>query len=118
MLLHCSVGRRSFAHITYSKNIHINEYYTTILNNACQSPLIMALANLDVTSTQNCCTNSYKQKFLKSTDEIIQGTFECKLQWHKERKFRITGSRLYEIYTYKGMDWKQNKDIFFPKKIY
>ncbi|KAJ8914902.1 hypothetical protein NQ315_016056, partial [Exocentrus adspersus] len=37
---------------------------------------------------------------------------------HEARKFRITGSRCYEIFTYKGTDWEmKSKKYFWPKSF-
>ncbi|KAF5283215.1 hypothetical protein FQR65_LT14044 [Abscondita terminalis] len=75
-----------------------------IMNCACQSVSMMKLAAFKVNFVNDCCNESFLNIFLDLPDNIIVDTKLSKNQWASQRKFRITGSRIYEIYTYKGQD--------------
>lgn len=89
-----------------------------ILNGACQSAVMMELAALKIDFVADCCNDFFKKNFFDSTDNIIVDTKVSKKLWANQRKFRITGSRVYEIYTYKGQDWsKKAFNYFYPKSF-
>ncbi|KAK4882490.1 hypothetical protein RN001_005809 [Aquatica leii] len=109
-------GRRQLEpsdHTTASKEKDV--FLTNVLNNATQSPLMMELADLQADFIEDCC-KSFLNKWDKTAYQILADTQKCKRRWHSERQFRITGSRIYEIYTYNGKDWL-NKSLkyFYPK---
>ncbi|KAK5650881.1 hypothetical protein RI129_001910 [Pyrocoelia pectoralis] len=87
-----------------------------LLNHATQSTLMMELTHLEIQFVNSCCQDLYKKKLEKNVCKILIETKQSKAEWLSERKFRITGSRIYEIYTYKGQDWpRKSNRYFFPK---
>lgn len=89
-----------------------------ILSNACQSILMMELAAVKMENIGNCCMAFFKLKYFKCCEDILKKTNTSRNEWHSERQFRITGSRIHEIFTYKGKDWAaKSKKYFFPKNF-
>lgn len=88
------------------------------MNCACQSVSMMELAAFKVNFVADCCDESFKNIFLDLPDNVIVDTKLSKNQWASQRKFRITGSRIYEIYTYKGQDWLKKANNYFDPKTF
>lgn len=69
-----------------------------------------------VTPRLSCCKNTYEKIYYCDVFKIAKDTKNNKTLWHKERQFRITGSRCYSVFTYSKNDWA-NKALkyFWPK---
>ncbi|KAK4871471.1 hypothetical protein RN001_015595 [Aquatica leii] len=87
-----------------------------LLNHATQSTLMMELAHHQIQFVDSCCQDLYLKKLSKHVCKILSETKQSKAEWLLERKFRITGSRIYEIYTYKGQDWSRKSNRYFDPK--
>ncbi|KAK5650052.1 hypothetical protein RI129_001081 [Pyrocoelia pectoralis] len=89
-----------------------------ILNNACQSVLMMELMQKKVDFVASCCEEVFKNKFDGNAYQILCDTKTSKRSWLSERQFRVTGSRIYEIFTYCGKDWSiKSSKYFYPKSF-
>lgn len=68
-----------------------------------------------------CCRDMYIEKFLSDDPREIFCHSQGTAQWHKYKKFRITGSRVHSLYTAsnnKKTDWKKKAvNYFWPKKF-
>lgn len=88
----------------------------TILQQANRSHFLKNLKALE--PVKECCKNVLDT--LKPVDsvKVAIGTQNDINLWHKERQFRITGSRCYSLYTYSKDDWSnKTKKYFWPKKF-
>lgn len=94
-----------------------NVHKEAILNNAAQSVIMMEIAGIACNFSLSCCENKYLNILNEGLEEVFNMSQNSPL-WHSARQFRITGSRCYEIFTYRGMDWesKSNK-YFWPKSF-
>jgi hypothetical protein len=78
------------------------------------------LNELDVSheiDMRGCCKRILKN--LKDTNvfKAAEAPQKSKI-WQQERKFRVTGSRIYSLYTYGKNNWtKKCSDFFWPKPI-
>lgn len=97
-----------------------NEIYQDILDNACQSPAMMELYGVKVESQKPCC-KLFLSNFINNDidiSEISINTPQKTTKWNEMRKFRVTGSRVYELFTYSRDDWDMKAmKYFFPAKI-
>lgn len=114
------LGRRpvtdNFTLLPNDFKVH-NHYIQNILNNAVQSPLMMELHSLEVHFPSGCCEQLYVELFGSNEESLILSMQQSK-SWHDQRKFRVTGSRVYGLYTYSGKDWeKKSIQYFYPKKF-
>lgn len=78
---------------------------------------MMELSSYKCDFPSTCCEQVFN-KILN--EEVIETISMCQSspEWHKARKFRITGSRCYEIFTYCGTDWEmKSKKYFWPKSF-
>ncbi|KAK4885416.1 hypothetical protein RN001_001687 [Aquatica leii] len=88
-----------------------------ILNNASQSITMMQLSSVEVT-IENCCKNFLLINLNEDPAVILETTKLSQKEWFVQRKFRITGSRIYEIFTYSSNNWITKNDRYFnPKNI-
>ncbi|XP_030758002.1 uncharacterized protein LOC115883733 [Sitophilus oryzae] len=103
--------------VSSTKSIDLDAVGCKILNNAAQSIILMEIASVEANFISNCCATLYRSILNEDQDELFtlkQNSHE----WHEARKYRITGSRCYEIYTYGGMDWEmKSKKYFCPKSF-
>lgn len=77
-------------------------YFIEVLDNAYQSPLFfMELYSLKPGFESYCCQITYNNFFANEASTVIplkQGSKE----WFEERKYRVTGSRIYDFAYYKN----------------
>ncbi|KAI4455393.1 exonuclease phage-type/recb c-terminal domain-containing protein [Holotrichia oblita] len=67
---------------------------------------------------KDCCRNIYREVCNIDILSVELETKSCKEKWFKERQFRITASRCYELYTYSLNEWeKKATKYFWPKKF-
>ncbi|KAI4455673.1 exonuclease phage-type/recb c-terminal domain-containing protein [Holotrichia oblita] len=67
---------------------------------------------------KDCCRNIYREICNIDILSVELETKSCKEKWFKERQFRITASRCYELYTYSLNEWdKKAAKYFWPKKF-
>lgn len=90
-------------------------HYTILLQHMSHSKLMLDLCNHFV-EIHECCAQKLKSLFsVTDTETVIQVAQHSRV-WLEARKFRITGSRCYEIYTYRQDNWnKKAVTYFFPK---
>lgn len=110
-------GRRELFSTTNSiNNVQISDssvsFIEAILNMACQSPIMMYLASVEIPVEKDCCTQLVLSLFNDNIEEAIHIP-QHSVNWAKKRKYRITGSRCYEIYTYSKDDWKTKAIKYF-----
>lgn len=82
-----------------------------------ESVFMLDLSRQDV-PIKECCSNIIQTIFDESDTERYIHCAQNSQTWLEARKFRITGSRCYEIFTYSRNDW-DNKALkyFYPKSI-
>lgn len=77
---------------------------------------MMYLASTEV-ELKDCCLTFY-QSILNDDIEVTINVPQRSIQWIDCRRYRITGSRCYEIFTYSKEDWtNKTLNYFFPAKI-
>lgn len=64
----------------------------------------------------HCCNKFISNNLSNDPIDIAKTTKLLKRIWHEERKFRITGSRIYEIFTYSGNNWTDKNEKYFNPK--
>lgn len=64
-----------------------------------------------------CCQQTYHSILNEHRDELFK-TKQNSAPWHNARMYRITGSRCYEIYTYRGTNWKTKANKYFWPKSF
>ncbi|XP_030749252.1 uncharacterized protein LOC115877238 [Sitophilus oryzae] len=91
--------------------------FTIIIDNAAQSILMMMLSSLEYQFSFPCCKALYSTILNDSVYNTVSLCQSC-TDWYNARQFRITGSRCYEIYTYRGLDWDtKSKKFYWPKSF-
>lgn len=98
-------------------NLKFNKQITdTILLQANRSDI---LNNLKVMEPEmECCSNVLATLKLVDNIKIAISTQSDSNLWHKERQFRVTGSRCYSLYTYSKDNWSTKvKKYFWPKRF-
>jgi hypothetical protein len=107
---------------------------TTLFETAqsCDNQLMEWLSALDISPSHDCCNITYQEKIIcddpfklcfntkvlaisEHTRIQNRGSKNAKVReaWKKARKFRITGSRCYSVYTYSKLDWGKKACTFF-----
>lgn len=72
----------------------------------------------EIIPRNNCCRKTIEEICNVDVALIEKQTRSCKEKWYKERQFRITASRSYELYTYSLNQWEQKaRKYFWPKKF-
>lgn len=96
----------------------IKKVISAIFENLKDSPMHKWLSKLNVGDPKKCCEKIYSKLDVDCV-KVCQDTFVNFDQWSLERKYRISGSRIYSIFTYsknKDPDWvKKCKNYFDPK---
>lgn len=63
---------------------------------------------------RECCNHTYNNLFqCKSYVQVCYDTYYDKSVWHAQRKYRISGSRCYELYTYAKECWKEKVKKYY-----
>ncbi|KAK4887166.1 hypothetical protein RN001_003437 [Aquatica leii] len=112
IVLHRAGRNNSIDSYNIVDNNMIHDY---ILNQAVQSVLMMELAAEDINYLCNGCAHMFNADDPYS---IAITTFNSKTAWHVNRKYRVTGSRIYEIFTYKGSNWENKSEMYFNLKYF
>ena len=79
------------------------------------SPWIIKLENSNYHKLKECCKSKY-ENLKKNPVTVCQSTRMDYNSWKEERKYRITGSRCYGLYTYsfnKNPDWSKKSSKYF-----
>lgn len=64
-----------------------------------------------------CCEGVFCNILNEPATEMLSLS-QMSVEWHNARQFRITGSRCYELYTYKGTCWEtKSQKYFWPKSF-
>uniref|UniRef100_A0A2S2P0I0 YqaJ viral recombinase domain-containing protein n=1 Tax=Schizaphis graminum TaxID=13262 RepID=A0A2S2P0I0_SCHGA len=89
-----------------------------ILNKSVQSVVLLQLFSYteNLNEIKSCCRNTYNSLFVCDIEEVYFKSKINRSNWNEERKYRITGSRCYSIYTYRGTDWKKKATNYFNSK--
>ncbi|KAJ8972267.1 hypothetical protein NQ317_004885, partial [Molorchus minor] len=113
------VGRRIFTDIEPNKNElpNFNNYYEAILDKSCQSILMLEISIVEISNTNDCCKEWYSNLFNMLPETIIATTQQSE-EWHVQRKYRVTGSRIYELYTYSKNQWEDKSTKYFYSKSF
>ncbi|XP_018577904.1 uncharacterized protein LOC108916182 [Anoplophora glabripennis] len=94
----------------------ITNYSSIMLNNACQSVLMLELSTTPINFYDDCCKVTYNEIFGTGEVDMYINSIQNTPLWNEERKYRVTGSRIYEMYTYAKKDWeKKSYTYFWPK---
>ncbi|XP_044745100.1 uncharacterized protein LOC123306964 [Coccinella septempunctata] len=64
------------------------------------------------------CIVTYNELAMFDSLNVCIMTETNKALWEQERKFRVTGSRCYDLYTYSKNDWEEKcRSYFYPKQF-
>lgn len=89
-----------------------------IIENTKKSEIILGVNEMTVTM-KDCCKKLYKKEII--CENILKTSVTTKkinFQWKKERKYRITGSRCYSLYTYNKDNWPDKSlKYFWPQEF-
>lgn len=83
-----------------------------------RSELLENIKSLKIADLKECCVETVKILNC-NCEEVCVKTKLYYSEWHKERRFWITGSTCYQLYTYtsnKNPDWQKKCDSFFSPK--
>lgn len=85
------------------------------------SAQMLELSNMSLDIPLKECCKARINSFLKNVVHLCIETKRSLASWKKERQFRITGSRCYQLQTYsknKNPDWQQKSlKYFYPKEF-
>lgn len=99
--LYFSIGRRSFSNKILEKKVGPdNNDVLAILDNACQSVIMLETSIVPVTNENECCKILYSELFSEVSDTIIISICQHSQEWHEQRKYRVTGKILYNLNTF------------------
>lgn len=87
-------------------DIKLEKYIANcILNKSVQSAVLLQLCfyTENVNEIKSCCRNTYNSLFVCDIEEVYFKSKINRSNWNEERKYRITGSQCYFIYTYRGI---------------
>lgn len=108
-LIFFSVGRRVLIDLNSADDndkLKLTEQIIAnyILNKSVQSVIMLQLFSYtdNLNELRACCKSTYTSLFSCDIEEVYFNSKINRYNWNKERKYRITGSRCYSIYTYKG----------------
>lgn len=63
-----------------------------------------------------CCVKTYNNIVDINEENVCAESFTDKKIWHSERKFRVTGSWCYNLFTYKKDNWETKAVEYFIGK--
>lgn len=107
-------GRRHFTGMDdILEEVNTAKYINKILDNASQSITMMEIFSKKV-ALNDCCNEMFQSLCSEDIDSIIRAA-QHSPEWLKYRKFRITGSRCYSLYTYSKNDWETKTVKYFYK---
>lgn len=94
----------------------------SLFTNLKNSELVRYVYLLDISPLLPCCVHTYNSSIVPESFEALKNVFieSFKNQhiWQQERQFRVTCSRCYSLFTYKGADWSSKIiKYFWPKKF-
>lgn len=92
--------------------------YGTIIRNAENSIFMQNFYNFGSEINFRCtqCIRKYNKLTMFDSIDICVSTMQDRGQWEEERKYRVTGSRCYDLYTFSKNDWEEKcSKYFFPK---
>ncbi|KAF5302624.1 hypothetical protein FQR65_LT19099 [Abscondita terminalis] len=97
--------------------LNLNEVLEAICHHAkTNNKYWKMLYELDIPSTMSmCCVNTYNEIYPCNALDVCRETLK-KEKWCDERKFRITGSRCYSLYTYSKNNWAEKASKYFFDK--
>ncbi|KAI4455467.1 isxo2-like transposase domain [Holotrichia oblita] len=97
--------------IDHKTTTYKHKIETEVLNNVFFDSIAINIKNYNLS---DCCLNVIHQLELA---EIISDCPQRSPEWKNIRQLRITGSRCYSLYTFKG-DWiKKAENYFWPKEF-
>ncbi|KAJ8914642.1 hypothetical protein NQ315_015381 [Exocentrus adspersus] len=90
-----------------------------IFENARKSFLSETIFNVPIYPIRKCCLEVYETKIICNDIENTcnMTSFDLK-KWQEERRYRITGSRCYGLYTYSKEDWETKSSKYFWPKMF
>ncbi|KAJ8912685.1 hypothetical protein NQ315_011045 [Exocentrus adspersus] len=77
----------------------------------------MEISSVQISNQNKCCKERYWNLFSLLPEVIIIITQQSQ-EWHIQRKYRVTGSRIYELYTYSKGDWESKAVKYFHNKSF
>ena len=93
-----------------------------IILNMLHNEVLKKIGKLPTSGMEPCCKNLMESLDVRNLLELCVQTLQSQEAWHKSRQFRITGSRVYTLYTYaknKKPDWKlKAKQFFWPSEFF
>lgn len=94
------------------------QYFAEIFEKAASAKIIQSL-NLVRKKLPNCCQKIFEEKIAcEDVSKLFQITKNDDFEWKNERRFRVSGSRCYSLYTYSKHDWqKKASSYFWPTEI-
>lgn len=86
-----------------------------MISHLSSSPILSTLSKYTFRPLRQCCQETFEQ-LIADTFHICKETKKFYSIWQNERKIRITGSRCYELYTYRKNakpDWQKKALKYF-----
>lgn len=120
-LLFFSVGRHEPIVINRSQSLDVTDLEKRqfkMIFTLQRSELMEKIKSFKISYLYQCCADTIKDLYC-NYEEVCLKTKLHYSEWHKERRFRITGSTCYQLFTYtsnKNPDWKKKCDSFFSPK--
>lgn len=92
-----------------------------LISHSSSSPILSTLCEHTFRPLRECCQETYEQ-LMGDPFHICKETRIFYSIWQDKRKFRITGSQCYELYTYRKNlkpDWqKKSLEYFYPSTVF
>lgn len=89
-----------------------------IIENSKRGELFLNLTK-EVAALEDCCKQVYNSEII--CKDVLQTAIKTQgidSTWKKERKFRITGSRCYSLFTYSKGNWSEKSyNYFWPREF-
>lgn len=98
------------------KNCVAQDFIDLVITNARNSDVSLMLTDT-IIELQDCCKNIYSTRVMcNDVLSTAKSTRGCVSEWKVQRKYRITGSRCYNLFTYSKGDWPEKARKYFWAK--
>ena len=105
-------GPNVLSSLNWSNRVHFVNPIKQIFENMYNSKTLEFLQDLNP-SIQDCCRAFFNKTFLNDIEMIEKNTKNNLQTWKNERRFRITGSRCKDIFSYKKGEWYKKSIYYF-----
>lgn len=77
---------------------------------------MMTVCIVKIDFVGDCCKGLINNLLSDNPNVILNKTKKSIAEWHAQRKYRVSGSRIYELFTYKRNNWICKANNYFQPK--